>query len=107
MAIATSAIAATSIDSIAATVRRRAPSNFRMAMTGRRDSAKAAAALEIPNPPIASALKSDQQQHLPDPVGEAPASARRLAAIRSAPAAIGEAALERLAGSLWIRRRRH
>ena len=35
-------------------------------MTGRRDSAKAAAALEIPNPPIASALKRDQQQHLPD-----------------------------------------
>ena len=53
--MASPAINPSSISSIAWIVRRGAPTSLRMAMLWRREAAKAAAALDMPSPPIASA----------------------------------------------------
>ena len=71
-------------------------------MLGRREAAKAAAALDMPSPPIASADKRDQQQHLAQPVDEAARAAAGLVAVGRAPAAVGEALLEGLADRLRV-----
>jgi hypothetical protein len=53
--MAVAAIRPISASSMVSTVRRVAPTSFRMAIDGRREAAKAAAALDMPSPPIASA----------------------------------------------------
>ena len=100
--MASPAITPSSISSIAWIVRRGAPTSFKMAMLWRREAAKAAAALDMPSPPIASADSATISSNLPEPVDEPPRAVAGVVAVGRAPAAIGKALLEGVADGLRV-----
>ena len=73
-----------------------------MAIVGRREAAKAAAALDMPSPPIASADSATSSSIWPSRSMKRRVPRPGLIAAGRAPAALGEALLERLAGGFGI-----